>query len=358
MAYKIIKENMDIISTLEKEYNLVKPTEKDFIKIMDFLDNYSDAQITENIELYKKDVKRHIGYYKGVHKILLLWHYVFRRFPIVPRVLCKVLNKDFDYKYFKYGPWFHEFYCSITRRINELKGHRKDFEWIYERLEDDKSREVLLDVIMWNITHDIKYTMAVNDIKNTPQYFDSEIIRVEGSAVFVDMGTFIGDTILSFIEFVNIVGEASIKKIYGYEPDAINYQEALNKTKSYEYVEIRNLGVGSKNEIVLFKNFENGRSRVSKEKSGTVEVKLVSIDEDITERVSFIKMDLEGYESEAILGAKKHIINDKPQLAICVYHHIKDLYTLAQQIEEYNPNYKMYMRHYDSNGSETVLYCV
>lgn len=41
---------------------------------------------------------------------------------------------------------------------------------------------------------------------------------------------------------------------------------------------------------------------------------------NLGQRITFIKMDIEGAEKDALYGAKKIIMSDKPTLAISAYH--------------------------------------
>jgi ribonuclease HII len=53
---------------------------------------------------------------------------------------------------------------------------------------------------------------------------------------------------------------------------------------------------------------------------GNSQIEAVSLDECLgNEKVSFIKMDIEGSEYEALLGAKNIIMRDKPKLADVLY---------------------------------------
>ena len=72
--------------------------------------------------------------------------------------------------------------------------------------------------------------------------------------------------------------------------------------------------------------------------------------------VTFIKMDVEGFESNAILGAKRILQEQQPKLAISVYHRPEDIWALPLLILDINPNYKFYLRHYSLRNTETVLY--
>ena len=93
---------------------------------------------------------------------------------------------------------------------------------------------------------------------------------------------------------------------------------------------------------------------------GTVSVPVISIDEaiDPEDRVTIMKMDIEGSELEGLKGARKTIQRDKPKLAICIYHRLEDMTEIPLYIKELVPEYKLYVRHHSSCDSETVLYAV
>ena len=73
-------------------------------------------------------------------------------------------------------------------------------------------------------------------------------------------------------------------------------------------------------------------------------------------RVDFIKMDIEGFETEALRGAENSIRKYKPRLAICIYHKFSDLFEIPLLINRLNPGYKFYIAHYTIHTEETVLY--
>jgi hypothetical protein len=85
---------------------------------------------------------------------------------------------------------------------------------------------------------------------------------------------------------------------------------------------------------------------------------VTTLDIKIKEEVSFIKMDIEGWELKALSGCKDHIINDKPKLAIAVYHNSNDFHQIPNYILSLNPDYDLYLRHYTEGWSETVMYFV
>ena len=80
------------------------------------------------------------------------------------------------------------------------------------------------------------------------------------------------------------------------------------------------------------------------------------IDEHALPRVDYIKMDIEGAEFDALLGARRLIQRDAPKLAISVYHRVDDFYRIPAAILSIDPTYRFWMDHHTVHGEETVLY--
>jgi hypothetical protein len=73
---------------------------------------------------------------------------------------------------------------------------------------------------------------------------------------------------------------------------------------------------------------------------------------------TYITMDIEGSEIEALKGCEQTIRKHKPALAISVYHRISDLWNVPLYIESLGVGYKMYLRNYTGYPAETILYAV
>lgn len=92
---------------------------------------------------------------------------------------------------------------------------------------------------------------------------------------------------------------------------------------------------------------------------GNVNVQKNTIDNELCHvMISFIKMDVEGEELNALHGAKETIAMKKPKLAICIYHKKEDLIEIPKYIKELNENYKLYIRAHMDGCAELVLYAV
>ncbi len=188
------------------------------------------------------------------------------------------------------------------------------------------------------------------------QYFDLPKLaeQMNEREVFIDGGCYDAANSLRFMEFA----KKAEAYIYAFEPDEENYvlcKDKLNSACDGKYTLFQK-GLWSEETILRFSAGENVASHLAEE--GNSEVPVVDIDSLIKDKVTFIKMDIEGSEYEAIKGAQNMIKSYTPRLAISVYHKLDDIWEIPKLILDLNPNYKLYFRHYSIAGDETVLYAV
>jgi FkbM family methyltransferase len=227
---------------------------------------------------------------------------------------------------------------------NYLKQHIGGLVWLYENLENYRSKYQLKTILRnWLL---FKPDIREHGIEKTfPHYYDLDIIRCDENEVFVDCGAYDGDSIISFIEQY----DGAYKSVYGYEMAPSTYKLAVENTKMYERVFMRNAGVSDKNETVRFAELggdtqsAGAGSRINP--MGNVECRTVRMDDDIQETVTFIKMDVEGAEAAALRGAENHIRRSKPKLAISLYHTLPDLIEIPRLIKGFVPGYRFYLQH-------------
>lgn len=232
------------------------------------------------------------------------------------------------------------------------KNNKEEFEKVYNILEDDKSRETYKAIIKFRETYNYK---TIKNIRYYPQYFVKEIFDYKDE-VFVDGGAYIGDTIFSMLKYVPL---KSIKKIYAWEADEKNsdvLQHEVGKALLHSKIKLECIpcALWREKTTLEFDSFENDCSHIGR---GGIFVQADTIDNRCPD-ATFIKMDIEGAEIDALYGAKNTIINNKPKLAICIYHSNKHLYEIPLLIHEWVPEYKLYIRHSSEMRQETVLYAV
>ena len=148
------------------------------------------------------------------------------------------------------------------------------------------------------------------------------------------------------------------KRIYAWEPDEDNLSALKANTENLDNVKIVPCGLWhEKTELCFMADGSTGSKIVDRTESGVGRILVDSIDNVCAgDKVTFIKMDIEGSELAALKGAENVIKRDKPRLAICIYHKPEDLYEIPVWIKETVPEYKLYIRHHSETMAETVLY--
>ena len=77
----------------------------------------------------------------------------------------------------------------------------------------------------------------------------------------------------------------------------------------------------------------------------------------LAEPATFVKMDIEGAEMDALQGMQRMIAQYKPKLAVCVYHKPEDLWEIPLYIHKLVPGYRLILRqHSPLMDNDTVLY--
>lgn len=219
-------------------------------------------------------------------------------------------------------------------------------------LIDEKSKWTIDQIVKKRKIGFLDYT----DIKvDGDEYFDHDFFSYSNDEVFVDGGGFNGDTIEEFVFFT----KNNYKKIYSFEPDKKTGE--LLKSKLFQYGEKVNFypyGLYSENIVLPFCNDNQVySSHITAKNDASSFVQCVKLDDVIgNEKVTFIKMDIEGAEIPALYGSKNIITRDNPKLAICIYHKPKDLWEIPLLIHSWVPDYKFYIKHYGARYYGTILF--
>ena len=227
----------------------------------------------------------------------------------------------------------------------------------FDILADDASRDVLLAKLRGFLDFEPGFARQnyYGDICHSDQYFQNNLIRFTENSVLVDCGAYTGDTMQDFLR-----RGLPFRKYIAYELNRRNYeklQNNMNDAREGETGELiaYNCGVGERNEQIYYDDVVSASSVSSTGIPGEI-VRMSDHLRD--EAVSFIKMDIEGAEMGALRGAEELIRRRRPDLAICVYHSISDLYEIPLYIHSIVPEYQLYLRHHTPVFCETVCYAV
>lgn len=216
-------------------------------------------------------------------------------------------------------------------------------------LEDKESKETYTSAIVSHIKRDYSNCYESDEIN---QYFLENIKFKKDFSKFIDCGAYIGDT---FEILFNT--EKRLEEYIGFEPVEESYKKLVNLVSKKNIKSILlPLAVSDDKKIV---NFTSNYGSSNIHESGNEQINCIKLD-DILHGYSptFIKMDIEGEEIKALLGAKELITNATPDLAICVYHYINHFWEIPNLINSWNLGYKFYLRTHSSACMETVLYAI
>ena len=221
---------------------------------------------------------------------------------------------------------------------------------VYDMLADEKSRQTYADVLNFKISGKIDY---LNNCTSSKEELYGEIIPLGNEEVFADLGAYNGDTAAEFIEACN----NNFRHLYAFEPNPKNFRKLTKNLPDSDKITLYNTAAGRENGVVKISANEGRMSRENG--SGkTVEIPVLAVDEAVPENVTVLKLDVEGGEREAILGASRHIENGA-KILCSLYHRNEDMFELPLLIKSINSELKFYIRHQLYIPAwETNLYCV
>lgn len=164
--------------------------------------------------------------------------------------------------------------------------------------------------------------------ETSPHLYIKDDITINEGDIIADVGAAEGDFSIRLVE--------KASKIYLFEGDK-KWWKPLRKT---------------------FEKFKDKIEFINKYAGYIDDNNLVRMDTIIKEKIDFLKMDVEGSECEALLGARKLLINGNVKCAICSYHRAGDEIALKDILNAYGyrTNTSMgYMLYYhDANIFSTL----
>ena len=237
----------------------------------------------------------------------------------------------------------------------------------------DHTDEIMDQLLQMGIREENLYPLG-NELKRIEsdllerQYFDLPYLRYEDEEIFVDVGCFDGFTSLNF---ARAVGDR-YSHIYAFEANPALYNRCKENMRNLKNCTVYNQGVWNKSDSLDFYESpddsefyftlseHNGYQHYHQGENWLQhKVDVVPLDDVLSdEKITFIKMDIEGAEGEALEGAKKIIRKYKPKLAISLYHRKDDITDLPALVLDACSDYKLYIRNYTFSWPETVLYAL
>ena len=221
------------------------------------------------------------------------------------------------------------FYLSNKEKINE----------VYSILADEESRQIFEKVIEYKLTGRIP---PLEEAVREKEEVYRNLICAENVKSAADLGAYNGDTVRELAEY-----SPSLERVYAFEPDRRNYKKLSLYAEAEERfsVDALNFAAWSEDTILEFDAGGNRNSNIS-HTGKVVEIGAKKLDEVVSDKIDYIKYDVEGSEREAIFGSLETIKKYSPALLVSVYHRSEDIFELPLLIKELVPNYRLYLRRY------------
>lgn len=250
-------------------------------------------------------------------------------------------------------------------RISELYGHvekitekiYKEYYELYNKvflsLSDNKSKDSMKAYIEAKLNGDLE---GLRNNLEEQQYFSglNSYFPLTESEIFVNCGAFDGDTITDFIQNVG-----QYKKIYAIEADKKNINSLEKRIVGVPNIQIMPFAIGKENKICYFDEKGDMSSAISSDTDSGIKIEMKNLDSlFIDEYVTFINMDIEGGEMDALYGAEKIIRKYRPKLAISAYHKSDDIWKIYEYLNKLVPEYRFFFRVHKPLPVDAVLYAV
>jgi FkbM family methyltransferase len=242
---------------------------------------------------------------------------------------------------------------------SRLREQFHDIRQCYAMLGDELSKRDVREQLFWRYWLDFSALSPPLDATHT--YFPMELLSPVPDEVFVDCGSFDGDSIRSFNRHWN--GE--FRHVFAFEPDPANRGALASNMEAMgigDRVTVMPYAVGNTNGRVSFACNSSASSHVTTENAksdagSAIECRRLD-DIEWPLMPTYIKMDIESAEPEALAGASELLRRHQPVLAICTYHRSEHLWQIPNLIRSIAPEYHVFLRRYAEECWEGVCYAI
>lgn len=272
-----------------------------------------------------------------------------RNYQVIYEQLLKMGVKNENIIVGTSSTWSLEANYLITQRGISVNDLCKAVCSVIDICEDEISAKICYQTLsnwLFDCNLSIDYTGE--------SYFIPEIYK-GAQEVFVDVGAFDGDTLESFLAKY----KDSFDKYYAFELDETNYQKLCSRINGLsdavkDKIVTYNLGLWNEEKEIFY---ESNNTSTMINLNGECKGRVDSLDHILgDEKVTFIKMDIEGAEMAALKGCEIHIRKYNPVLAISIYHSVYDFIKIPLMLKEFG--YRIIIRHHDYNAHEIVCYAL
>ena len=228
----------------------------------------------------------------------------------------------------------------------------------FEVWADDPSRAEYVAQVRWRLIADFD---GLAPPVSGPQYLRDELFTWLDDEWILDGGAFDGDTIRSLAAHRG----NRYAHLLAVEPDPANFHRLIDTVAALpenvrSRIDCRHVALAAtQTTLHLDASGTAGSATRATGSPTTIAVPAETID-DLTAgaRPTFIKLDIEGFEIDALEGARRTIGRHAPVVAVCVYHAQDHLWRIPLLLREWCPDASLFLRPHREEGWDLVCYAV
>jgi FkbM family methyltransferase len=230
-----------------------------------------------------------------------------------------------------------------AHRPSSLLAHAQHIAQTGTLWEDAQSQEIFRQQLSWRLRGDFSECSA----PAPAQYFPMDLVSPLPHERIVDGGAYDGDT-LRCVPW-------GFERAWAFEPDPMNAERLRSRADSR--VTLYETALGQGPGTCRFEAL--GSTASSRQESGTLEVAVASLDDVLSaEAPTFVKLDVEGDELDALRGAARLLDRAQPVVAVCIYHNPSHLWSVPLFLSKALPRHTLHLRSHEYDGFELVAYAV
>ena len=260
---------------------------------------------------------------------------------------------SFAHLFWKYPQIFLPYYClDLPHKV--ISG-RQEVLAAYELLAEEESRREYIAQLRFRLFLDFD---GLPSPSKSAQYFPEDLFHLHSRETFIDCGAFDGDTLRAFLGRTNHL----FQKIHAFEPDPVNFR----KLQAF----LPGLAPEVRSRIILHRTAAGeytgqvgfsatGDASASAEATATDKVDCAPLDGILSaEAPTYVKLDIEGAEMDALKGAAGVIRQHQPVLAVSVYHQQDALWRIPLYLKTLFSGYQFFLRPHNEEGWDLVCYAI
>jgi len=261
-----------------------------------------------------------------------------------------------------YAPLFHKYPDTFLPyfAVDDPAAIAGDAEAVRQAAHiwaDEESSALFTSILDWFVT--LNSDAVPGPLPAAETYFP-DVLRLRHDEVFVDCGAFDGDTVLTYAAACG----GRYGTIVAIEPDPGTFARLTGRLAALDRTRAMNAAVGASRGSIPF--VASGALSSHAASAGAqgieaggplVNVAVVTLD-DLEPRPTYVKMDIEGFEREALAGGRGLLSGGETAFAVTLYHRMSDLWQIPLYIHRCAPDLRLFLRHYAEDWAETICYAV